>query len=225
MELVHVTQPTQIPAPKNKTALQEITSAENFSRPTLMCAEKSLNCCARHILFCWRWKEAVLLAARGNGSQSAHVRNPWICGRTTSKVNEVQQEEMFSFWKRNFPISSSAKWITDTKSSSVWPCLGGERFIQAYARKWNLRLGQVFHLRWTFADVWQSWKIKAISHKSGTTEGIIKQSANGLPTIYWTDEKSILTLKEKEDASPLSRQRNTESSIGWTFFFSPLCSY
>lgn len=41
-----------------------------------------------------------------------------------------------------------------------------------------------FYFQWTSADVWQSWKIKAISHKSGATDGIIKQSSNGLPTIY-----------------------------------------
>lgn len=82
--------------------------------------------------------------------------------------------------------------------------------------------GKVFHLWWTFADAWHSWKIKAITHKNCATDRIIKQPSNGLPTIYWTDEKSILTWKEKSNVLPLSSQWNTVSSIDRIFFSSVL---
>lgn len=70
-------------------------------------------------------------------------------------------------------------------------------------------------------------KKKAISHKSSTADGIIKQSSNGLPTIYWTDEKSILTLKEKEKSIALEQAGKSWkfNRLHFLFFLSPIGSH
>lgn len=68
-------------------------------------------------------------------------------------------------------------------------------------------------------------KKKDISRKSSTADGIIKQSSNGLPTIYWTDEKSILTLKEKEGSIALEQAVKFLKFNRLHFLFIPLFSW
>lgn len=92
-------------------------------------------------------------------------------------------------------------WLTLYIDFNMQELHGWPPLIKFCGSRWINRkvlFGKGFHVWWTFADAWRSWKIKAITHKNCTTDRIIKQPSNGLPTVYWTDEKSILTWKEKE---------------------------
>lgn len=176
----------------------------------------SLNCCAHHILFRWRWKE-LSCAASANGVQIVRIYD-FVGGRQAESVRCSTGRRAFLLENAvsRFPhrLNGSQKANNNSARPRGWalPTTGSEICVRE-------SISSPMDVCWCLGFVEKKTFITRAAPQTGSLSSPLMVFP---PFIEQSKKKKIHPEFKRKRGSvlPLSRQQNTEGSIGWAFFLS-----